>query len=543
MLANLQTSNLTPSFRLKLEAEKERRKRRREREAKDAARKTVWRVKPEVYAKERLVLDLTPEQVQILYSIIKNRRTAVKAHHSLGKTFVAAVAALWWIDCWDSHIAYITAPTWGQALGLTFKQAKRLAMLNNLDFDILDSGIIRDKDKFRQTERFIKALNAENGEGFQGEHTAPILIIVEEAVGVPKYIFEASEGLMTHEECRILEIANPTDESTQFGEHCQLPDYEVFSFSALDHQNIEAELHCKPVPFDGAVRLLWLCEQLGKECEVVESPDADSFEFYTLDVVRKAVDGTAINGNSPKCYYKPTAFFQGRVLGEFPTEASDKIIPPGWLKTLPKLSINKDHPVQLGCDVARFGDDRTTIFSRIGSVALTGKELRKFDTIAIADAVEELAKEVAKKLGLSLEAAKKFPINIDVTGGLGAGPYDILKSRGYNVRAVNSSEKANDESMYRNKRSELWFDVRDRAKDKNLDLSHLDMDIRRRLEKELSTPLYKIQSGKKVAEDKADTKKRLGASPDLADGFNLAYYEPTIAVKIVRPKFYSQPSY
>lgn len=186
MLATLQTRSLTPSLAQRAEAEKERRRRQREREAAIAGRKAVWRVKPEVYAKERLNLNLTPEQVLILHSIIDNRRTAVKAHHSLGKTFVAAIAALWWIDCWEAHIAYITAPTWGQALGLTFKQAKRLAMLNKLDFDILDSGIIRDKDKFKQTERFVKALNAENGEGFQGEHTAPILIIVEEAVGVDR---------------------------------------------------------------------------------------------------------------------------------------------------------------------------------------------------------------------------------------------------------------------------------------------------------------------------------------------------------------------
>jgi hypothetical protein len=513
---------LRPSLKLKAEAELELRRRRREREAQLESRKAVWRSSPEVYAQERLGLTLTNEQVQILHSVRDNRRTAVKAHHSLGKTFIAAVALLWWVDCWAAHIGYVTAPTWGQALGLTFKQAKRLAMLNRLDFDILDSGLIRDKDRFRQTERFVKALNAENGEGFQGEHTAPILVIVEEAVGVPGYIFDASEGLMTHPSCRILEIANPTDEATKFGEHCESPNFEVFSFSALDHPNIEAELHCAEPPFEGAVRLMWLHEMLREECEEVDTPDPDCFEFYGLEVVAAAVNGQPITTKSRKCWYKPTAFFQGRVLGEFPTEASDKVIPPGWLKNLPPHAINKDHQAQIGCDVARFGDDRTTICDRIGPCAVSLIELRKFDTIAISDAVEERAKELSKRLGID---PKSIPINIDVTGGLGAGPYDILKSRSYNVRAVNSSEKARDETMYRNKRSELWFDVRDRAKEKNLDLSHLPMEIRRKLQKELSAPKYKIQAGKKVVEDKADTKKLIGSSPDLADGFNLAYYD------------------
>lgn len=528
--AILQTSSLRPSLSLKANAELELRRRRRAREAALESRRAVWRVSPEVYAKERLGLTLTDEQIQILHSVRDNRRTAVKAHHSLGKTFIAAVALLWWLDCWMQHIGYVTAPTWGQALGLTFKQAKRLALINNLDFDILDSGLIRDRDKFRQTERFIKALNAENGEGFQGEHTAPILIIVEEAVGVPNYIFDASEGLMTDPRCRLLEIFNPTDEATKAGEHCESPNYAVFSFSALEHPNIVAELRCEPVPFEGAVRLLWLYEMIDVECEEVAygpngRPSNDCFEFYGLEVIRAAIDGHPITENARKCCYKPTAFFQGRVLGEFPTEASNKVTPPGWLKTLPVFEIQPEWVPLMGCDVARFGDDRTTVFSTVGPVALTGVELRKFDTVAIADAIEEEAGKVCELLGRHADFAKSIQINIDVTGGLGAGPYDILKDRGYNVRAVNSSEAANDEAMFRNKRSELWFTVRDRAKARNLDLSRLALDLRRRLTKELSTPTYKVQGGKKVVEDKAETKKRLGSSPDLADGFNLAFYD------------------
>jgi hypothetical protein len=531
MLQVLQTKSWTPLSVSKAEAEKERRKRRRQREQELESRRVVWRVQPEVYAKERLGLILTNEQIEILYSIRDNRRTAVKAHHSLGKTFIAAIALLWWIDCWAAHIGYVTAPTWGQALGLTFKQAKRLALINKLDFDILDSGLIRDRDRFRQTERFIKALNAENGEGFQGEHTAPILIVIEEAVGVPNYIFDASEGLMTHPACRILEIANPTDEDTKFGEHAESPTYETFSYSALDHPNIDAELHCKEVPYEGAVRLQWLYEMLSVECEPVDYASDGTvpqgcFEFYCLADIQNAINGTPLPKGAKKVCYKPTAFFQGRALGDFPTEASNKVIPSGWLRTLPAIAINKDHRIQLGCDVARFGDDRTTIFGRVGSVAVTGREMRKFDTLAIADAIEEAARELCNILDLSGAKVKEIEIAIDVTGGLGAGPYDLLKSRGYkNVRGINSAESAHDAEMFRNKRSELWFNVRDRVKAKNLDISRLPMELRRKLTKELSTPMYKVQGGKKVVEDKADTKKRLGQSPDDADGFNLAFYE------------------
>lgn len=525
MLANYQTRNLKLSPLVRARAEIELRKRKREREAARSAQAAVWRRDPVRYAKERLNIELTNDQARIAESIRDNRRTAVKASHAIGKTFLASGALNWWFDSWNAHIGYITAPTWGQALGLTFKQTKKMRMLNRLDGDILDSGLIRDTDKIRQTDHFIKALNAENGEGFQGEHSAPILIIIEEAVGVPNYIWDAMEGLMTHPDCRVLAIGNPTDEATKFGEVCESPHWEVFSVSALDHPNIDAELHAKPPLFEAAVRLQWLYEMMRVEAEVVATESDGCFEFYTLEVIEKAINGTSVTPDSPKCWYKPTAFFEGRVLGHFPSEASNKVIPVGWLKSLQPLPINPQHTVQLGCDVARFGDDRTAIFSRVGSVALTGKILRKFDHIAITDSIIQLADETCLKLNLHADKAKQIPINIDTTGGLGTGPYDLLKSKGYNAVSINSSETANDSELYKNVRSELWFDIRDRAKAKNLDLSHLDMELRRSLIRELGTPMYKITGGKKVVEDKSETKKRLGASPDLADGFNLAFYE------------------
>lgn len=840
-----QTTSSTPSLTVRVKIEQERRRRQRvRREAELEAQAAVWRTNPKLYAKERLNVDLTNEQGHVLESIRDNRRTAVKASHAIGKTFNASVALNWWYDCWKSHIGYITAPTWGQALGLTFKEVKKMRLTRMLDGEVLDSGLVRDAIKIRQTDHFIKALNAEKSEGFQGEHSAPILIVLEEAVGVPSYIWDAMEGLMTHPECfvadtlvsageimaatsrfyqgrivkiatasnrnisvtpnhpiltnrgwivaksikkgdklvasdrpesvsagivpnkentetvigdvfqslsrtggnssrkgnglqfhgdgsdsevnivysasllrnktngtlshklskyrfpfaqfshllngcrsltssfrglfatlcrnisrlcqslflgyghlrhsqsvslgngscfnvlgfeiakntafgnavpnrqlsqrltadiftgkairrrpfisgdtsanddtsiskfsgerftadanlvrelfamfpsdvsfdevvevfdddfsgqvynlqtknnwyfangivahncRVLAIGNPTDEATKFGEVCESAAWEVFSVTAMAHPNIEEELHCRPPKFEAAVRLQWLFEMLQKECEQVSGKAEGCFEFYTLAVVQKALNGHPVSDSSEKCYYKPTAFFEGRVLGEFPTEASNKVIPSGWIKSLPVLPINLHHQIQLGCDVARFGDDRTTIFSRIGSTALQALVLRKFDTLAIIDKIESEAEAVCKLLGLPVNNAKSFIINIDTTGGLGAGPYDTLKSRGYrNVQSINSSESAYDAELYKNKRSELWFDIRDRVRDKNIDMSRLDMEIRRTLVKELSTPMYKVVGGKKVVEDKSETKKRLGASPDLADGFNLAFYE------------------
>jgi phage terminase large subunit len=542
MLATYQTKSYSPLLIQRAKAELELRRRRREREAQLEEKKRVWRVDPLLYAKERLNIDLTPEQLEVFYSVINNRYTAVKSHHSFGKTFVCAIILCWWVDCFEQAIGYITAPTWGQALKLTFKQAKRLMLINKIDFRILETGWILDRDTYKATEHYIQAINAESGEGFQGEHTAKILIVKDESVGVPTYIHEAAEGLMTDAECRMIEISNATDESTDFGNHCDSPKYAVFSFSALDHANIKAELKAEPQPYKGAVSLLWLYEQMTDECEVVDGQSESTFEFYSMEVIKNALNGIPApeivrneqgvidHAKSGYCWYKPTAFFEGRVLGEFPTEASTKVIPKAWLKIAPDLNINPLGRIQIGCDTARFGDDRTTMFARIGGVVIKAKVVRHFDNIQVRNKIIELVDEVINycaSIGMKIAKAD-IHIAIDTTGGLGTAPYDDLKERGYNVHAVNSSSSPKNEEKYINVRSELWFDVRDRFKDREIDYSRLEPDLKRALTKELSAPMYEVNSkGKKVVEDKAKMKKRLGESPDLADGFNLAFYETT----------------
>lgn len=473
----------------------------------------------------------------MLQSILDNRYTLVKASHAVGKTFTAAVAESWWFDCWSQHIGYITAPTWEQSFGLTFKQLKALRRAKNLPGVILER-IIRDVAKLCEGDHYVRALNAEKGEGFQGEHSAPILIVIEEGVGVPKYIWDAIGGLMTNPLCRVFAIGNPTDEATEFGIASESPLYHTMSISALNHPNIQAELRCEKPPFPDAVRLLWLKEMLEKECERVDTPSEESFPFVSLPEIEKALGGQP-SDLSEQWHYMPTAYFQGRVLGEFPTQADQQVIPKTWLKFQPTLEPAATDIPELGCDVARFGDDRSSIFVRRGPCLLKGREIRKMDTVEVATACRDEALEAARnfKPGLPDEQnerlAKTFRIKIDVTGGLGAGPYDLLKSWGYNAIAVNSSAKAKNEEQYKNIRSELWFDMRERSSTKRLDLSRLRKDIRERLERELSAPKYKAP-GQKVVEDKATMKKRLGYSPDLADGANLAFYqEPVVNDRIL----------
>lgn len=494
---------------------------------------TRYQNDPHGYARDILKTELTDDQLQILTSIRDNRYTLVKASHSTGKTFTAGVAANWWYDCWAEHICYVTAPTWPQALGLTFKAVKTFRRKRGLPGTILDTGWVKDADKLHEGAHYIRALNADIGEGFQGEHEAPILIIIEEGVGVPKYIWDAAGGLMTAKDCRLFVIGNPTDEATEFGVAAESALYNTITINGLEHPNIAAELAGRKPPIPKAISLTWLNEMLEKECELVDVATEDAFEFVSLPQVKNALGGRPAN-LAEKSFYMPTAYFQGRVLGEFPTQADQQVIPRAWLKWQPKLEPQPDDKPEIGSDVARFGDDRTTIFVRRGPCLMSGREIRKMDGVEVAHAcMDEALAAVQEWKGAEWTAktpsdeqvklAKTVQIKIDTTGGPGMGPYFVLKTAGYNAIGINSSEPARNPEQYRNKRSELWFDVRSRAQEKRLDYSRLRQDIRVKLEREWSAPKYKAP-GYKIVEEKEKMKKRLGYSPDLADGANLAFY-------------------
>ena len=465
---------------------------------------TRYQCDPVGYAREVLSLTLTDAQEEMLCSVRDNRRTAVQASHGIGKTFLAGVAANWWYDCWPEHIVYITAPTWDQALGLTFKEVKVQRWSASLPGEILESGVVRDPDPRKRPAHYIRALNAENGEAFQGEPAAPILVILEEAVGVPGYIWEALDGLLTHPESRALAVGNPTDASSLFAAACQAPEWHPLRVSALDHPNILAEMASRPAPFPKAVRLTWLEEMLAKHCRPVDQLSGECFEF------------PADSGR----FWQPNAVFQGRAKGEFPTLADEQVIPAAWLRALPQH--RPEGVPEIGMDPARLGADRTVIAVRQGWCVLDVREVRQMTLDAVTGLYIDVAREAARRAGCG---PREITGRIDVTGGLGAGPYDFLRAQGYHkVVAVNVTEAALDKQAFKNQRSELWFTMRAWVEERMIDFSRLSDEVRKELFAELSAPKYAVDyQGRRVVEPKADTHKRLKRSPDLADAVNLAF--------------------
>jgi hypothetical protein len=79
-------------------------------------------------------------------------------------------------------------------------------------------------------------------------------------------------------------------------------------------------------------------------------------------------------------------------------------------------------------------------------------------------------------------------------------------------------------SLYPNRRSELWFTTAKLAREGKLSLARLDRDTLAYLRQQAMTPTWRVNSaGEMEVEPKADTKKRLGCSPDDMDMVNLLF--------------------
>ena len=171
----------------------------------------------------------------------------------------------------------------------------------------------------------------------------------------------------------------------------------------------------------------------------------------------------------------------------------------------------------IGCDVARFGDDFTSVVVRRGCCVLHHETHNSWNTGQTAGRLKQLAAEFA---GLE-EDPRQVEIHVD-DDGVGGGVTD--QAGGYHFVPMSGAERAVAREAYPNRRSELWFGVAERAAEGRLDLSRLSPMARALLQRQLLAPSWRLDSqGRRVVEAKAETKKRIGRSPDDADALNLAF--------------------
>lgn len=163
-------------------------------------------------------------------------------------------------------------------------------------------------------------------------------------------------------------------------------------------------------------------------------------------------------------------------------------------------------PLVLGVDIARFGDDATTIAIRKGLVAYKPLRYKGLDNMQIANIVAGLIQE-------------HKPRAVFIDAGRGEGVIDRLRQMGYrHIIEVPFGSQASKSERFVNKRAEMWYEMSQWIKQGG------SLPDDGSLRADLATPTYSFDTrGRIVLESKDKIKERLGHSPDKGDALALTF--------------------
>lgn len=424
---------------------------------------------PTLFVKD--VFKATPSEWQSelleVVCVARKRRISVRSGHGVGKTTALSWAMihtqLFNVEC----KVICTAPAAGTLFdGLMAEVKKWLAVLPDFLKDLFDYTTEHVRLKSAPTSNFISARTSstDKPEALAGIHAPRVLLVVDEASGVPEAVFKAAAGSMSTTNATTVLIGNPTRNSGYFFEtHHVLSDFwHTIHVSCIGNPNVDPDF------------IAGIKRQYGE----------DSNEYRI------------------------------RVLGEFPTDDGSAYIARDIVDDamVRLFEVSETMPEVWGLDVARMGGDRVALARRQGPVVPEIMAWKGKDTMATVGVVKALWDQTP---------IDRRPVEILVDAiGMGAGVADRLQEMGLPAVAVNVSETTGPLGQGARLRDELWYRLKVLLLDKGIALPHDE-----ELASEICTPLAEyLSNGRLKVESKREMKRRGFMSPDKADAVMLTLY-------------------
>jgi hypothetical protein len=434
-----------------------------------------------------------PWQSEILNEIgghLKNKATryqplgiAVSSGHGIGKSAMVSMLIDWAMSTCENCKVVVTAGTGTQLNTKTVPEvAKWFRLAVNSEWWEVQAQSIKFKSAtYQKTWRtdFI-TWSEHNTEAFAGMHNKGkrIILIFDEASAIADKVWEVAEGALTDEDTEIIWLAfgNPTQNTGRFRE----------CFGRFKHR--------------------WKTFQI----------DSRTVEGTNKAQIQKWIDD----------YGEDSDFVRVRVRGEFPRAGSNQFIPSDVVAAARRYRSqgHEQLPKVGACDVARFGDDQSTIGDKQGRKLRVISKFRGLDTVQLG---ERCIQYIEK------EKPDAFVVDGD---GIGAGVFDYIKHRGYDKRTLlvefHGGATPQDPAMYFNKRAEVWGWMRDGL------MAGMELPDDPEVETDLTGIEYGFSNKQQIQlEKKEDMKKRGLSSPDNGDMLAM-----TFSVKLaVKPKPKAQP--
>lgn len=428
----------------------------------------------------------------------------VEAGHTVGKTKLSSGLVNHFFDCFEPAIVYTFAPSKEQIKDLLWKEIKADRGGKGLPGEILDLGLRRGPNHFAKG----RATNDNNGNGterVQGQHGPYLMFVIDEAEGVPDFVFSAIRSMASGGVVIVLMLANPRTRISRFHKLKSQANVANFRISCLYHPNVIADRELVP----GAVRREYITEVMREHYEEATVHDSDA---YTFELPWQ-----------PGVIYRPNPEFMFRVLGIAPANVADNtLVPQGRYEAATKRDPSGDDPTKarMGVDAARWGKDYGTLYVEHGGRVWRAAQLWKLDTIEYYERIRQEA--------LALPATvTSLHIRVDGGGGFGSGVIDLLRRdlelrrrfSDFKVYEVHFNGTPRDEKAYNDLATEMYVLAGERLKALRLERPPevLEIDI---CERTYEWVIHKGQTVKKLL-PKDKFKKEHGHSPDDGDGWAL----------------------
>ncbi len=167
--------------------------------------------------------------------------------------------------------------------------------------------------------------------------------------------------------------------------------------SALDHPNIEAELRGEPPPVPYAMRLGKFERLLRQWSQLVSESNRESSDIRCPP--EWATDYCQRTNQKPR-WWRPGPIADARLFGRIPRQGAYGVWSEGdWIAAtregLPQIPFPNDVFPEVGCDVARFGDDWTEIHARLGPCSIYHDGAHGLAPVATTNKLIELAREIS----------------------------------------------------------------------------------------------------------------------------------------------------
>lgn len=474
---------------------------------------------PADWSRAKLGEHVTVDQEMIMQATAEHRHVAVASCHDVGKSFTGARLAAWWIDVHPPGEAFVvtTAPTWAQVAAILWRELGRAHRKGNLIGDL--TATCEWKIDMGAGPSELVAYGRKPADydpsAFQGIHARYVLIIVDEACGVPKTLFDAAESIATNVHARIVAIGNPDDPSSYFAEVCAPGSgWHIIYMDALRSPNFTNEI-LKDHPI---IRAYMIREGIAPNDE------------YTPEGLRDLLVSPLWVEERLKRWGERSPLFISKVRGRFPIITQDTLIHPHWVKLaqVRELPIVPSQP-RFGVDVARYGSDHTIIMHRQGGHCRVARDIPYGPTTELSGMI------IALGGGLNI-----VPIaNVDDTG-VGGGVTDELQAERYPclplVAGSACSEHEtlpNGKPRFVNARSEWWWNTREALAGPTGTGDHgwLDLDPDDdELYAQLTNVKYRVNRHGQIEIESKDALKSRGLpSPDRGDALCYCLVETPVA--------------